>query len=156
ARFTNTGTVLGRAGTLINLMGSYTVQIGAQYGQIIVDGVISLNGALHVNLIQGFMPHAGDQFTLIDNRGTNPIDGTFTGLPEGALVWAGTYGFTISYVGGPSNHVGGPGNDLVLTVTIANQPPTAQAGGPYTVVRGGTIQLDASGSADPDQAAGTL
>jgi hypothetical protein len=34
---------------------------------------------------------------------------------------------------------------------VYNSPPTAHAGGPYTVVRGGTVTLDASGSSDPDQ-----
>lgn len=38
----------------------------------------------------------------------------------------------------------------------SNFPPTADAGGPYTVVFGGTVQLDASGSSDPDQSNTTL
>ncbi len=38
-----------------------------------------------------------------------------------------------------------------LTVTAVGQPPTANAGGPYTVVRGGTAVLDASGSSAPGQ-----
>jgi hypothetical protein len=54
------------------------------------------------------VPSLGQQFLVIDNRGSNPIDGTFIDLPEGAVVWAGNYGFTISYVGGT-------GNDVVLT-----------------------------------------
>jgi virginiamycin B lyase len=39
---------------------------------------------------------------------------------------------------------------------VLNEPPTADANGPYTVVRGGTVTLDASGSSDPDQDAATL
>jgi uncharacterized delta-60 repeat protein len=35
-------------------------------------------------------------------------------------------------------------------------PPTAEAGGPYTVDEEASVQLDASGSTDPDQPAGTL
>jgi subtilisin family serine protease/PKD repeat protein len=36
------------------------------------------------------------------------------------------------------------------TVAIANRPPVANAGGPYTGVRGQAIAFDGSGSSDPD------
>lgn len=39
---------------------------------------------------------------------------------------------------------------------ITNSPPSANAGGPYTVVAGGSVTLDASGSSDPDQSHTTL
>ncbi|MBW3542341.1 MAG: PKD domain-containing protein [Planctomycetes bacterium] len=39
---------------------------------------------------------------------------------------------------------------------VTNLPPTADAGGPYTVVRGGAVRLDASNSSDPDQSAASL
>jgi YVTN family beta-propeller protein len=39
---------------------------------------------------------------------------------------------------------------------VPGSPPTASAGGPYTVAEGGSVQLDASGSTDPDQPANTL
>jgi len=46
---------------------------------------------------------------------------------------------------------------VALTViATANHPPLANAGGPYTVVRGGTVTLDASGTSDPDQSNATL
>lgn len=35
------------------------------------------------------------------------------------------------------------------TVTVNNAPPTADAGGPYTMEEGGSVVLDASGSSDP-------
>ncbi len=37
-----------------------------------------------------------------------------------------------------------------------NSAPTANSGGPYTVVRGGSVTLNASGSSDPDQSNTTL
>jgi hypothetical protein len=37
-----------------------------------------------------------------------------------------------------------------------NQPPVASAGGPYQVVQGGNVQLNASGTTDPDQTNTTL
>ena len=93
-------------GSLVEQIGGLAA--GTQYGQIVVNGDVGLNGTLRVNLINGFTPHLGDTFRVIDDRGANPIHGTFIGLPEGAIVLAGSYGFAVSYVGGT-------GNDLVLT-----------------------------------------
>ena len=100
--------VQGATGNLTERIGGLTP--GTQYGQIVVNGNVSLNGTLRVELINGFVPPVGSPFTVIDNRGANPIAGTFTGLPEGATVLSGPHRFTVSYVGGD-------GNDLVLTYT---------------------------------------
>ncbi len=104
-------------GTLDEQIGGLTA--GTQYGQIIVNGDVNLAGTLQVVLINGFTAQLGNQFTIIDNRGNNPINGTFTNLPAGATVWdtTHTYRFTISYVGGD-------GNDVVLT---AQQTATTTA-----------------------------
>src|SRR5205085_8164043 len=40
--------------------------------------------------------------------------------------------------------------DAVITIPSLNAPPTASAGGPYSLTYGGTLVLDASGSTDPD------
>src|SRR5262249_25807939 len=42
------------------------------------------------------------------------------------------------------------------TSGVVATPPTANAGGPYTVGEGGTVQLDGSQSSDPSQPANTL
>src|SRR5262249_51641197 len=76
--------------------------------QIIVNGNVNLAGALQVALINGFTPQPGNQFTIIDNRGNNPINGTFTNLPEGGTFQAGLGVWQISYRGGD-------GNDVTLT-----------------------------------------
>jgi Ca2+-binding RTX toxin-like protein len=39
---------------------------------------------------------------------------------------------------------------------VINEPPEAEAGGPYSVLEGGSAALDASSSSDPDQPASTL
>ena len=39
---------------------------------------------------------------------------------------------------------------------VANQAPTARAGGPYAVAEGGSVPLDATGSSDPNQSSGSL
>ena len=65
----------------------------------------------------------------------------------------GTYNIGLKVV---DNGVLSPNNDKLSdtkwsTIIIrANSPPSAEAGGPYTVDEGGIVQLDGSGSSDPD------
>ncbi len=49
-----------------------------------------------------------------------------------------------------------PLNNIATDDSAFNTPPTAEAGGPYTVAEGGTVTLDGSGSSDADQSAATL
>lgn len=81
---------------------------GVLYDAIdVLGGNISINGALDVRLLNGFVPQFGDSFLLVNNRGSNPIDGIFTGLPEGSHVFTVGGEFSITYQGGT-------GNDIVL------------------------------------------
>jgi autotransporter-associated beta strand protein len=79
------------------------------------DTIDLTGGVLTFNRTGPLVP-IGQSVTLIDNLGTNPITGTFAGLPEGATLTANGQEFTISYVGGD-------GNDVVLTP--ASPPPPA-------------------------------
>jgi Dockerin type I domain len=82
---------------------------GTEYGQIIVNGTVNFGGAtLSPVLFPGFIPPVGTTFTIIDNDGTDPVTGTFAGLPQGAVLSTGGQSFSISYAGGT-------GNDVVLT-----------------------------------------
>jgi hypothetical protein len=63
---------------------------------------------LELQLLPGFTLQASNKFSIIENNGTNSVNGTFANLPEGATVSSGPFRFTISYVGGD-------GNDVVLT-----------------------------------------
>jgi hypothetical protein len=114
-------------GILYEQVGGLTA--GTQYGQIIVNGDVNLDGNLQVTLVNGFTPTQGNAFTIIDNRGSNPVNGTFTNLSEGATVWDSThtYRFTISYLSASDSddiH-----NDVVLTAqqTASNTTVTASA-----------------------------
>lgn len=63
-------------------------------------------------------PQVGDVFEIIKNAGSNPIVGTFTGLPEGATFAAAGEYYKISYTAGASN------NEVHLTVVP--EPQTVQ------------------------------
>jgi Ca2+-binding RTX toxin-like protein len=90
---------------------------GTAFDQLkVVNGSVTLAGALDVTTIGGFVPVTGQQFTILDNEGADAIVGTFAGLPEGARFRAGNAQFEISYVGGDGNDVG---------LTAINAPPVA-------------------------------
>jgi autotransporter-associated beta strand protein len=65
--------------------------------------------ALDVQFADDFVPSAGQQFTIVDNRFAGPLSATFKDLVEGSQVLAGDVPLRISYAGGD-------GNDVVLTV----------------------------------------
>ncbi|HSV14261.1 MAG TPA: Calx-beta domain-containing protein, partial [Tepidisphaeraceae bacterium] len=94
-----------------------------------VAGNVILDGALNLNL-NGLAPANGQQFTLINNIGVNPVVGQFIGLPQNEIVTIGTHAFVVSYTGGD-------GNDVVLTSTVS---PVISIASPGPVVEGNTGQ----------------
>ncbi|WP_232530116.1 Calx-beta domain-containing protein [Rosistilla oblonga] len=88
----------------IDLNGS---TVGTQYDQISLSGDIDLNDAT-LNVDLSYAAIIGSTFTIIDNDQSEPIVGTFSGLPEGGLINVSGQSLQISYVGGT-------GNDVVLT-----------------------------------------
>ena len=92
--------------------GVYKVKIlnKDHYDQIAAEGVGLVNGRLDLTYLEGGVIKKGDTFTIIDNKGSHPIEGTamFKDLPEGAEITVDGAIFKISYVGGD-------GNDVVLT-----------------------------------------
>lgn len=91
--------------------------VGTEYDQIDVTGTVDLGGGtLQVIQYNGFVPTAGQTFTIINNDGNDAITGTFADLPEGASFTADGVTYRISYVGGD-------GNDVVLTV-LGSAPDT--------------------------------
>jgi autotransporter-associated beta strand protein len=114
---------------------------GTSYSQLNVAGTVNLTGAT-LSASLGYTPVNGDSYTIINNDGTDPVTGTFAGLPEGTGLVIGGYSFRISYVGGT-------GNDVVLTaggatkLAITSVPPTATANVNFSV----TVQSqDANGN----------
>lgn len=76
------------------------------FGHVKAAGTVNLSGISFSGML-GYNPYAGASFLLIDNDGTDPVVGSFNGVPEGASVVINGRTFKISYHGGD-------GNDVVL------------------------------------------
>lgn len=107
-------------GGTITIGSSQTLQLtvngttpNSQYRQLRVNR-INLNGATLSFAGSSYIPVGGEAFILVDNEGTNPISGTFAGLPEGAVI----PNFLGSTLSGTISYLGGTGNDVVITVEI--------------------------------------
>lgn len=84
---------------------------GSGYDQLNVRGTNQLGAStLHVTVGPSFTPVEGDRLTIINNDGSEAIQGTFAGLPNGTLFTAGGIQFRILY---SDIFV----NDVVLLVT---------------------------------------
>ena len=120
----------------LDLAASSTVQFeiggtvsGEEYDQLIVEGNLFVESNLTVVSLNGFIPTAGQQFTIVEVGGT--VTGLFADLPEGSLIDFGSsdsVAFRISYAGGDGNDIvliaedrcGGSVTDGVLTITTTN------------------------------------
>jgi hypothetical protein len=106
----------------LTLSGTYQAQLGGttactEYDQLLVtSGPVTLGGNLTLSLVNGYLPKGGESFKIIDNQGATPVNGTFSGLVEGATVTVSGVAFQISYRGGD-------GNDVVVTA-VAKAPNT--------------------------------
>lgn len=86
---------------------------GTGHDQVNVRGTVRLTG-LSLQGSLGFASSFGQQFTIINNDGTDAVQGTFDGLAENGTVYLGGERFTVSYAGGT-------GNDVVLTREVTPQ-----------------------------------
>lgn len=102
--------VIGAGSTLnIDIDGK---TVNTQYRQLAVNGIVDLNGSGLSFNGSSYAPAGGETFTIVNNDGTDPIVGTFSGLPEGATI----PNFLGSPLSATISYVGGTGNDVVLTV----------------------------------------
>jgi autotransporter-associated beta strand protein len=115
---------LGRGTLQMELNGTTA---GTGYDRINARGTVTLTGT-RLSLALGFNSSANDQFILLQNDGTDPVVGSFIGLPEGTNFYAGGERFTISYAGGS-------GNDVVVTRLVTPPKPalTIQRVAPVSV-----------------------
>lgn len=114
--------------------GTYQAELGGTvpcsgYDQMIVTGNVVLNdggspavqGILELSFYNGFVPTVGQTFQIVNNQGSQPVSGTFVGLPEGSSISFNGHNFKISYKGGD-------GNDIVLTAVTAVTAPSTGFG----------------------------
>jgi autotransporter-associated beta strand protein len=83
-----------------------------------VTGAVDLGGCKFYGVLYTnttFQPGIGAQFMLIQNDGNEPINATFSGLPEGAKFKFGGRQWQITYKGGT-------GNDVVLSLLSVQLP----------------------------------
>jgi autotransporter-associated beta strand protein len=110
---------------------------GDNYDQVRPQGAVTLGNA---TLELTALPDLTAIFAamIVDNRSSSPIDGTFAGLPEGALISSNGKSFFITYTGGDGNDVvlqpasfeyflseGATGPFFDLDILIANPNATA-------------------------------
>jgi hypothetical protein len=76
--------------------------------RLLASGPIDLGGAT-LTVVLGFEPPVGRAFKILTTRVAGGIQGTFAGLPEGAVFDQGGFQFQISYQGGAN------GRSVVLT-----------------------------------------
>lgn len=93
------------------------------YDQIVAKNVLISDTTLKLSFLKGGKIAKGDKFTLINNTGKGPIQGTFKGVKEGDKITLGKAVFVVTYKGGAGK------NDFVLTaINDAVAPGTPNTG----------------------------
>ena len=119
------------------------------YSQLNLAGMVDLTGVL-LTLSGTYTPTVGDSFTIVNNDGSDPVLGTFMGLPEGATI----LNFLGSGLSATISYVAGDGNDVVLEVGLeqGNQLPLVDmlTVVPDPIIRPDQITLTAEGVTDID------
>ena len=120
--------------TTIGAGGGFTSAIGSatSYPNITVTGTVSINAsaALNLSATGGFVPAAGQFFTLIHNDGTDPVTGSFASYAEGATL----SNFLGSGLAEQVTYLGGDGNDLTIGVAPTVAASTASFGPTATTI----------------------
>jgi len=76
------------------------------HDQLNVVGTVILDNAVLAPIPwNGFIPAVGDTFLILNNDGSDTINGTFLNLPEGSIFGALDTQFQITYLGGDGNDV---------------------------------------------------
>src|SRR5262249_52412009 len=112
---------------------------GTGYDQLVVAGSVSLHDAT-LDASLGFSPAPGQRFVVVNNDGSDPVVGTFGGLPQGAALRIGGVPFHVYYDGGD-------GNDVEL---VRNVPPAVAVPGDQTAYQNVDLALGGVRVGDPE------
>lgn len=113
------GAVIQTGATELASLAKLKLAITPAASDRIVATSLSIGGAA-LELEAGVPPTVGTVTTIAEVVGGAAVVGTFTGLPEGAMVYNDRAGLRISYRGGD-------GNDVTLTRMILPDAPSALA-----------------------------
>jgi len=99
-----------------------------------------------------FTDPGADTWTASVNYGDGTVTQSFALNPDKSFSLSHTYSASGDYTieACVSDDDGGSGCDQIQVTVVTNQPPVADAGGPYSGNEGTTINLSASKSTDPD------
>lgn len=112
------------------LNGDLLTFVGPSLFPLQVTGSVTLGGGSL--FLTGNAPAVGQTITIIDNDGTDPVNGTFAGLPEHGVMVRDGVRFMVSYTGGD-------GNDVTVTVVpevsvmLSQSAATSLFGEPLTL-----------------------
>src|SRR3954452_726845 len=98
---------------------------GGTSDQLKVIGAVNLGGVNLNASVPAGAPATGEAFTIIDNDGSDAVNGSFSGLPEGASLTISGFQFTIRYHGGD-------GNDVVLATVASTKSWSGAASGNWS------------------------
>ena len=121
----------GGAGLQIELGGP---DVGSQYDRVVVEGDLSLDGALIVSLIDGFTPSAGQSFDFLDWQN---LAGEFDALVLPALSAGLEWNTSQLYTEGELTVVAS--SPAITTTTAPSMPLTTSSGARMTAARPATI-----------------
>jgi len=118
---------------VLNSTSNYTQDV------VVATGTVNLAGA-NLVLSGSLTPANGQTFTIINNSGTQPVSGTFNGLPEGAII----PNFLGSSLIATISYKGGDGNDVVLTVVQQVATTTTVSAPSNSAIYGQSIAFTAT------------
>jgi len=149
-----TGSITGAPG---NLSVGDTVQVGQALG-IEADIGAATGRHLHHEVAVRTDPTDvtpfGGPFIPRAIPGGGDADPTTIGYYAGGFIQGTNRAPTVCDIPGNlyADNITSPGNNAFTANPCTNTAPTASAGGPYVVDEGSTVQLDGTGSSDPENA----